>query len=168
MKSSGSPAIPPGGTVTIPRRRHSNRDNVKERVQNAVEAGLTRLANAKPPTDHANAANERALAELRQQVADLTKSVATMQRDLATYAAAQSSSKVPGNDGGGRPGGNPNRGDLKWTKGLQLNPNWNSLQKRWWKNTCRQKEPERYKAHVKANLQKQQANLQKQLAEMDG
>ena len=110
-------------------------------MQNAVQAGLARLANAKPLTDHANAANERALAELRQQVADLTKSVATMQRDLAAFTASQGGNKVPSNDGGGRPGGNPNRGDLKWTKGMELNPNWNSWQKKWWKNTCKQKEP---------------------------
>ena len=46
-----------------------------------------------------------------------------------------------------------------WKNGMKLNDEWGSKKKRWWLSTLKEKEPNRYKSHMREFYQKRMDNL---------
>lgn len=138
--------------------------NVERRIEEAVSAGIQQLANAKPPPEQANATSERSITKLREQLADLTATVGTLQKEFSAFATAYKKSGNSNNDSGtnhtNSTGLDKLAGGLQWTDGLELDSSWTNKQRRWWWTTIKQKEPERYKAKMKAQYEKKLRELE--------
>ena len=128
---------------------------VDQRIKDAVDEGIERITKAARPTDHANAASEKNINELRQQINDLTNALASVQKELkALVVTGQQNGGGANTDGkpySDRSGGDKN---LVWKNGLKLNRNWGKQKRDWWHKTIKEKEPERWKAHLKELYQK--------------
>ena len=137
-------------------------DNVEQRVQETVDAGIQQLAAARRPTDEANAATDQSISQLREQLTTLASSMSALQREMATLTAIVQKDSgqratvkpPPAAKGGDGPGG------LKWKAGMKLNPTWSQKQRYWWSDKCKKEEPARFKEHMKEVYRKKLAELE--------
>ena len=121
-------------------------ERVEERVQEAVDAGIRQLSMATRPNEQVNAATERDINQLRDQLATLTSSMTSLQREVASLATAvrKSGTKPTTTQvGGDGPGG------LKWKAGMRCDPTWTTKQKFWWSGKVKTEDPKRYREHMK-------------------
>ena len=134
-------------------------NSVEKRIQDAVDDGLQQLHAANRPTDNANAATERSVAQLRDALADLTNTVGALQKEFKAFTR---DSKKQGDGAEERTTSDKRPTKTKrwqWEDGMKMDPEWQANKRSWYFQKLKNKDLPKYKKLMKVELERRLKEL---------